>query len=81
MNKVYLLTGGNIGDRANYLLQAKEEIKKRCGAILQTSSVYQTAAWGNESHGAYLNQVLAIKTSLGPEELLKTILQIEEELG
>ena len=81
MNKVYLLTGGNIGDRANYLLQAKEEIKKRCGAILQTSSLYQTAAWGNESQGAFLNQVLAIKTSLGPEELLKTILQIEEELG
>ena len=81
MNKVYLLTGGNIGDRANYLLQAKEEIKKRCGAVLQTSSLYQTAAWGNENQGAFLNQVLEIKTSLGPEELLKTILQIEEVLG
>ena len=48
---------------------------------MQTSSLYQTAAWGNESQGAFLNQVLEIKTSLGPEELLKTILQIEEELG
>jgi 2-amino-4-hydroxy-6-hydroxymethyldihydropteridine diphosphokinase len=81
MNEVYLLTGGNIGDSIQYLLSAKEEIKKRCGHILLQSSVYETAAWGNENQGTFLNQVLKIETTLGAWQLLKSILQIEEDLG
>lgn len=81
MNEVYLLTGGNIGNRLAYLSKAKEEIAKRCGSILKESSVYETAAWGKEDQGAFLNQVLQIETNLHPEELLKTILEIEERLG
>jgi 2-amino-4-hydroxy-6-hydroxymethyldihydropteridine diphosphokinase len=81
MNEVYLLTGGNIGNRLAYLSKAKEEIEKRCGSILKESSVYETAAWGKEDQGAFLNQVLQIETNLHPEELLKTILEIEEHLG
>jgi len=81
MNEVFLLTGGNIGNRLNYLLEAKEKIKKRCGRILQESSVYETAAWGNEKQEAFLNQVLKIESSLHPEKLLHTILQIEKYYG
>jgi 2-amino-4-hydroxy-6-hydroxymethyldihydropteridine diphosphokinase len=81
MNKTYLLTGGNIGDRSNYLLKAKEEIAKRCGRFLQQSSIYETAAWGNENQEAFLNQVLEIETRLLPEALLKAVLQIEKDLG
>jgi len=81
MNDVFLLTGGNIGDRLNYLSQAKDEIKKRCGPILQESSIYETAAWGNEDQEAFLNQVLKITTVLGAGHLLKLIFEIEEYLG
>ena len=81
MNEVYLLTGGNIGNRLEYLSRAKEQIEKRCGSILKESSVYETAAWGKEDQGAFLNQVLKIETTLQPGELLKTILEIEEYLG
>ena len=81
MNEVYLLTGGNIGNRLEYLSKAKEQIEKRCGSILKESSVYETAAWGKEDQGAFLNQVLKIETTLQPGELLKTILEIEEYLG
>ena len=81
MNEVYLLTGGNIGDRMGYLSKAKEAIKHSCGKILQESSVYETAAWGLENQEAFLNQVLKIETSLGAEQLLASILQIEENLG
>jgi 2-amino-4-hydroxy-6-hydroxymethyldihydropteridine diphosphokinase len=81
MNKTYLLTGGNIGDRSNYLLKAKEEFAKRCGRVLQQSSIYETAAWGNENQEAFLNQVLEIETRLLPEALLKAVLQIEKDLG
>jgi 2-amino-4-hydroxy-6-hydroxymethyldihydropteridine diphosphokinase len=81
MNEAYLLTGGNIGDRLDFLFKAKEEIKKRCGGILEESRIYETAAWGNENQQAFLNQVLKIETNLGPEKLLNTILQIEKNLG
>jgi len=81
MNEVYLLIGGNIGNRLEYLSKAKENISKKCGNVLQESSIYETAAWGMEDQEAFLNQVLKIETSLIPEQLLKTILQIEEDLG
>jgi 2-amino-4-hydroxy-6-hydroxymethyldihydropteridine diphosphokinase len=81
MSEVYLLTGGNIGNRLDYLLRAKEQIKKRCGSIVQESSVYETAAWGKEDQGAFLNQVLKIETNLHPEEILKSILEIEKSFG
>lgn len=81
MSEAFLLTGGNIGDRFNYLLKAKKEIEKRCGRILQLSSLYETEAWGKEDQNSFLNQVLKIETDLSAENLLKTILQIEEDLG
>ncbi|MGZ3881461.1 MAG: 2-amino-4-hydroxy-6-hydroxymethyldihydropteridine diphosphokinase [Flavisolibacter sp.] len=81
MNEVYLLTGGNMGDRRQHLLQAKTEIKNRCGNLLEESSVYETAAWGNEEQEPFLNQVLKIETEKTPQELLRSVLQIEEDLG
>jgi 2-amino-4-hydroxy-6-hydroxymethyldihydropteridine diphosphokinase len=81
MNEAFLLTGGNIGERLEYLSAAKELIEKRCGRILSESSIYETAAWGIENQQAFLNQVLKIETLLTSGKLLKTILQIEEELG
>lgn len=81
MNKVYLLTGGNIGDRSEFLSKAKNTIRERCGEILQESSIYETAAWGLENQEPFLNQVLKLQTIMKPEELLQSILQIEEELG
>lgn len=80
-NEAYLLTGGNIGERLQYLSKAKEEIEKRCGPVLQTSAVYETAAWGKEDQAAFLNQVLRVATNLTPEQLLESILQIETALG
>lgn len=81
MNEAYLLTGGNIPDRLTYLLKAREAIIKRCGRVLAQSSVYETAAWGKEDQDSFLNQVLKIQTRLSAEDLLKTILKIEESLG
>ncbi|MGN6401075.1 MAG: 2-amino-4-hydroxy-6-hydroxymethyldihydropteridine diphosphokinase [Flavisolibacter sp.] len=81
MNEVYLLIGGNMGDRMMYLTKAKKEIEKQCGQIIQQSSVYETAAWGMEDQAAFLNLVLEIETQLSPQQLLKTILTIEETLG
>lgn len=81
MNEAFLLTGGNTGNRKSHLLKAKQQIEKRCGSILQESSVYETAAWGKEDQDAFLNQVLKIETSLDASSLLTNLLAIEEEMG
>jgi 2-amino-4-hydroxy-6-hydroxymethyldihydropteridine diphosphokinase len=81
MIEAYLLIGGNLGDREYNLNQAQVKIDKTCGNIIQHSNIYETAAWGNIPQPDYLNQVLKIKTSLDPYELLNALLKIEIELG
>lgn len=81
MNLVYLLIGGNLGDKEGNLLQAKQQINALCGAIIKSSSIYETAAWGITEQPDFLNQVILIETLLQPIELLSTLLQIEKTAG
>ncbi|WP_299989128.1 2-amino-4-hydroxy-6-hydroxymethyldihydropteridine diphosphokinase [uncultured Pontibacter sp.] len=81
MPNLYLLLGGNLGDRTLYLSQARESIAAQVGPILQGSSLYETAAWGKTDQPAFLNQVLEVQTTLSPEQVLQTINQIEQDLG
>lgn len=81
MNDVYLLTGGNIGDRIMYLMQAEKIIEKHIGKVLKKSVVYETAAWGLTDQDPFLNQVLLVSAPLPAEKLLQTLLLIEQQLG
>ena len=81
MNKAYLLTGGNEGDRYLHMQQAKANIELICGRIIRVSSVYETAPWGKADQADFLNQVLLVETLLRPMNLLQSILEIEKELG
>src|SRR5947199_10272495 len=81
MNKAYLLTGGNLGNRFNNLEQACKLIEQRCGKIVQQSSIYETAAWGFKEQPDFYNQALEIATELSSQALMKTILMIEEKMG
>jgi 2-amino-4-hydroxy-6-hydroxymethyldihydropteridine diphosphokinase len=81
MNKAYLLTGSNLGDREKYLSAAREFITLHCGTILMSSSLYETAAWGNTDQPSFLNQALEIETSLNARQLIRCILKIEKMMG
>ena len=81
MNKVFLLIGGNIGDRLQNLHQAITLLSATCGPVIQQSAVYETAAWGKTDQAAFLNQALLLTTLLTPQELITTILSVEEQLG
>ncbi len=81
MNKAYLLTGGNLGNRAQSLATARLYIEQQCGNITKTSSLYETAAWGKKDQPSFLNQVLEIQTALTPRRLLRKILNIEKQIG
>ena len=81
MNHAYLLTGGNMGDREQYLATAREWIEAECGTIIKASSLYETAAWGKTDQSAFLNQALQIQTTLNARQLIRQILKIEKNMG
>ena len=81
MNKVYLLIGGNVGDRQGNLEQARREIALCIGEISRTSSVYETAPWGNQAQDSFLNQVLEVLSPMDPDAILETTLAIEQRMG
>lgn len=81
MNNVYLLTGGNVGNRQQYLKESIRLIEHTCGKIVTRSAIYETAAWGKTDQAAFLNQALQLSTALQPAHLMKQLLQIEETAG
>ena len=81
MNRVFLLIGGNLGDRFSLLMQAKSQIQQELGLIENKSSIYETAAWGFESENYFLNQVIIISTDFKATEVLKICQKIENNLG
>lgn len=81
MHTVYLSTGSNLGNRAEYLARAEEEITTFIGHIEAASSVIETAPWGKTDQPAFLNQVLKIKTRLPPLFLMEQLLDIEKDMG
>ena len=81
MNTAYLLTGGNLGNRQQFLQDAAASIGSTCGRISRLSSIYETAAWGKTDQPSFLNQALEMETALEPDALMKELLVIEEKLG
>ena len=81
MNHVYLMIGGNIGNRLDNLENARNSINKRCGPIQKQSSIYETEAWGMKEQPAFYNQALCIETTLSPQDLMVMLLTIEESMG
>lgn len=81
MSSIYLLLGGNQGNRAQILSQAKAMLEEELGPIMAYSPLYQTAAWGKTDQADFLNQAIHIDTPCSPIEALNIINQIEHVLG
>ncbi len=81
MPKIYILTGSNIGDSLALLQQAKLKINQLIGLVVEVSSIYKTAPWGNTNQQDFLNQVLLVETNFLPEQVIKMALDIEQNMG
>jgi len=81
MVDVFLLLGGNLGDRHLFLEQAIARIESDIAPVLKASSVYETQSWGKTDAPDYLNQVLMLQSDLPAPAFLKKILHIENVLG
>lgn len=81
MTMLYLLLGGNLGDKKKIFTEARELLGQRIGKMISFSSVYETEPWGFQANELFWNQVLKIETELSPEDVLRKIQQIEQDLG
>jgi len=78
----YIALGSNLGDRAEHLARARAAIGALPStAVLAESSIEETAPIGPIAQPAYLNQMLAVETTLAPTELLDALRRIETAEG
>ncbi|MDV7392740.1 2-amino-4-hydroxy-6-hydroxymethyldihydropteridine diphosphokinase, partial [Arthrospira platensis SPKY1] len=73
--------GSNLGDRLANLRTACRQLEQYAGRILQKSKVYETQPWGNADQPDFLNMAVRLETKSTPEDLLRTTLHIEREMG
>ena len=81
MIKLYILLGGNLGDKQKVFSEVRARLNQQVGTITNQSVLYETEPWGFESDDIFWNQVLEISTELSPEKVLKQTQQIEHEMG
>lgn len=80
MAEVFILLGGNVGDKHKIFEQTRKLIRDRIGLITKQSSIYATQSWGFESE-LFWNQALIVHTSYDPHQLLYLTQAIEAETG
>lgn len=67
MVKLYLLLGGNLGDKKQVFAEVAKRLTELLGEITALSSIYETEPWGFESEDIFWNQVLEFSTCLSAE--------------
>jgi 2-amino-4-hydroxy-6-hydroxymethyldihydropteridine diphosphokinase len=78
----YIALGSNLGDRSRHLGDARTRIAAIPDLLIQSvSRIEETDPIGPPGQGAYLNQMLAVRTTLSPPELLVRLHAIEDAGG
>lgn len=82
MCTAYIALGANLGDRAATMREALARLSSTEGVhVTAASSLYDTAPVGPPNQPRYLNAVVEVATTLSPQDLLRTLLEIERDLG
>jgi len=77
----YIALGANLGEPEQAIRDAIERIRT-LGEVMAVSSIHITAPVGGPpDQPDYRNAVLALRTTIPPEELLGRLLDIEREMG
>jgi len=78
----YIALGSNLGDRDEHLARAREAIAQLPSSrVVAESSIEETAPLGQLDQPMYLNQMVALETSLTPRQLLSELQAIEQGEG
>jgi 2-amino-4-hydroxy-6-hydroxymethyldihydropteridine diphosphokinase len=76
----YLSLGSNVGDREAQLQDALSRLPA-AGRVVAVSSLYETEPVEVTHQAWFLNCAAALETSDSPQQLMRTILQIESDMG
>jgi len=77
---VYLILGGNKGNRTKIIAEAIDLVTSHIGRKKAISGLYESESWGFKSE-PFVNQIVKIETLLSPADVLKCSQQIENQLG
>jgi len=78
---IFIALGSNVGDREGNLLKAVAEVARLPDSkVVALSSFYDTEPVGMALTENFLNAVLRLESSLGPEELLHGLMRIETDI-
>jgi 2-amino-4-hydroxy-6-hydroxymethyldihydropteridine diphosphokinase len=79
----FIALGSNLGDRRGYLERALQALRGHPDiGVARVSPFYETAPVGGAlAQPNFLNGAAELHTNLGPEDLLRTLLNIESSLG
>ena len=81
-HRVYLSLGSNMGDKRENLLEAIKRIGKLENTeVVKSSTILETEPFGYIEQDNFLNVCLEVKTLMTAQEFLKSILQIELDMG
>ncbi len=79
-HEVYLSLGANLGDRLDQLRQALNHLRA-WGSVEKTSPCYETKPVGFMDQPDFLNLACLFTTQLSPDDLLKNLKLIEQQMG
>lgn len=77
---IFISLGSNQGNRLTFLIKAICFLESYDIKIQSLSRIYETPPWGFESAHFY-NACAQLQTELTPQELMETLLSVEEHLG
>jgi 2-amino-4-hydroxy-6-hydroxymethyldihydropteridine diphosphokinase len=78
----FIALGSNLGDRNAHLAYARAALAALPGSrLLGVSGIEETAPLGGPAQGPYLNQMVALETTLEPRVLLAALQRIERDAG
>lgn len=78
---VYIGIGSNLGNREKNCLDALKILEKKGIVVKKKSSLYETAPWGVTDQPRFMNMVVEVETELEPHKLLRTLKDIERQVG
>jgi 2-amino-4-hydroxy-6-hydroxymethyldihydropteridine diphosphokinase len=82
MPRAFVALGSNLGDRQAHLALARDRLARLPGTVLLGASpIEETAPLGGVDQPLYLNQMVALDTTLTPRALLDACHRIEAEAG
>ena len=80
--QAFVALGSNVGDREAHLTRARERLAALPGTTLvAATAIEETEPIGPVPQGPFLNQMILIRTTLKPHDLLRHCLAIERAAG